>query len=91
MSTVNAAEVLMFLSRSKIAVPAEGLKRLRTLRLDLVPPDIAMLLLVAESRERFTISFGDRFCYALARALDEPILTLDADFARTDAALVPLA
>lgn len=91
MSTVNAAEVLMFLSRSEIATPAEGLKRLRILRLDLVPPDIATILLVAQTRDRFSISFGDRFCYALAKVRDEPILTLDADFARTDATLVPLA
>lgn len=89
MSTVNAAEVLLFLERSKTATPIEGLRELRLLRLELVAPDPKAIVLVAESRARFTISFGDRFCYALHKLRGEPILTLDRDFEKTDAVLVP--
>lgn len=91
MSTVNLTEVMLFLHRTGRPDPTVGLRRMHDLGIEFVPPDLPPSLLAAESRNRFRISFGDRFCYALAKVRDEPILTLDADFARTDARLVPLA
>lgn len=35
------------------------------------------------------LNFGDCFAYALARALDEPLLSVGEDFARTDVRVVP--
>lgn len=49
-----------------------------------VPTDESLAIETVEARHRF----GDAFVYAKARGL--PILTLDAEFAKTDAALVPL-
>jgi len=37
-----------------------------------------------KGRHRAGLNFGDLFAYALARALDEPLLYQGADFAHTD-------
>lgn len=60
------------------------------LRIDVVPVDATLAFLAAKARHRYPIRFGDAFVYALAKERGLPILTLDAEFAKTDAALVPI-
>lgn len=90
MSTVDFCEVLMFLHGSPTGDPSAGLQKLREFGIPFVPPDVETTLVAAASRSRFSINLGDTFCYALAKLRNEPILTLDADFARTDVALAPI-
>ena len=61
------------------------------LGVEIVPVDKAQAVSAAEARHRYPIRFGDAFVYALAQARGLPVLTLDAEFAKTDADLVPLA
>ena len=89
MSVVNLVEVMIVLQRDAPAVAPRVPAELAAFDVELVSPDLATALLAAEARGRFSINFGDTFCYALAKIRGEPILTLDADFTRTDAALVP--
>lgn len=60
------------------------------LGIEIVPVDESLAVAAAEARHRFPIRFGDAFVYALAKARGLPVLTLDAEFRKTDAALVPL-
>ena len=43
-----------------------------------------MVELVIRARHQFPLTFGGCFAYAHARLLSEPLLTLDADFLKTD-------
>jgi ribonuclease VapC len=42
-----------------------------------------------KGRDAAGLNFGDCFAYALARALDEPLLFVGDDFARTDVRVAP--
>lgn len=59
----------------------------------LMPLDERQLILAGEALERFgkgrhpaRLNFGDCFSYALAKAVDEPLLFKGDDFTRTDIA-----
>jgi len=43
-----------------------------------------------KGRHPASLNFGDCFSYALAKSVDEPLLCIGGDFARTDLSLVPL-
>ena len=58
--------------------------------IEIVPVDATLAVAASVARVTYPIRFGDGFVYALAKARDLPILTLDAEFAKTDAKLVPL-
>lgn len=78
-STVNLAEVAAALARNG---NPEGAVRaiIATLKLSSVPPDEAMALdagLLRSITDSAGLSLGDRFCLALARRLDAPVLTAD--------------
>ncbi len=89
---VNLAEVVMTSARRNPATHPVVLRSLGRMPLEVIPADGALAHAAAEAKVRFPVlNFGDTFCYALAKRRDEPILTLDADFARTDARLVPLS
>ena len=49
-----------------------------------VAPDESQAQLAAKARLRFPLNLGDCFAYALARAEQCPILTLDQDFRALD-------
>jgi ribonuclease VapC len=58
---------------------------------EIVPPDARQIDLAFEGFRRFgrgrhpaALNFGDLFAYALARALDEPLLFKGEDFGKTD-------
>jgi ribonuclease VapC len=64
---------------------------LQAFSVDPVPVDLTHIELASEGFRRFgkgrhpaRLNFGDLFSYALARALDEPLLYKGDDFAKTD-------
>lgn len=89
MASVTLTEVLLAGLKAGIANP-DTLALVRGFDIQIVPVDEALAVVSAEARHRFPIRFGDAFVYALAKARSLPILTLDAEFAKTDATLVPL-
>ena len=89
MASVTLTEVA--LAGLKIGVSAlASAARVRAFGIAIIPVTEAQAINAAEARHRFPIRFGDAFVYALAKEREMPILTLDAEFAKTDAALVPL-
>lgn len=90
MSTVNLCEVLVLAADRKAVSVAEVTELLMPFAIDYVAPDTLTTAVAATARLRLPLNFGDCFAYALAKTRNEPLLTLDSDFARTDAALVPL-
>ena len=57
---------------------------LERLGIEFMSPNRDIVSIVGEARQRFPLNFGDCFAYAHARLLGEPLLTLDADFLKTD-------
>lgn len=90
MSTVTFAEVAMGLEKRGMD-PRRARTYLDELGCEFVPPEVETAWEAARARHRYPINFGDAFVYALAKERSLPILTLDAEFAKTDADLVPLA
>jgi len=84
MSWVNVAESALGANRYNPGASAALEPLLRQLEVDFLVPDYAVVHLVADVRARYHINFGDCFAYAHARLLNEPLLTLDADFLKTD-------
>lgn len=90
MASVNWTEVLLIVLR--IGGSASVVSELvQELGIEIVSVDRALSESAAAARHRYPIRFGDAFVYALAKERNLPILTLDAEFAKTDADLVPLA
>ena len=88
MSWVNVAELCMVSARIRTHATEAILRFLGEFGVERLAPDEAVVALAVEARSRFRINFGDCFAYAHAKLLDEPLLTLDADFLRTDLARV---
>ena len=88
MSTVNLAEVLIRLRDRQPTLFPELQQRLLSSGIRFIPPDHAQAVIAAEARLRFPLNLGDCFAYALARAEQCPILTLDEDFRGVDVAVV---
>jgi ribonuclease VapC len=90
MSAVNYAECLIrVLDRAPLA--ANTLERtLAEFALEIVPVDRMLASDAAIARLRYPINLGDCFAYALAKSRGMTLLTLDADFDKTDVALVDL-
>lgn len=84
MSWVNAAEVGMSCERKGKGGGRAAFDGLRRLGVEMLQPDFDILALAVEARRDFPLNFGDCFAYAHAKLLDEPLLTLDADFLKTD-------
>ena len=91
MSTVTLAECGIVLARRVGLAPEESRTRIEGFRIEFVPLDSDQAVIAAQARLRFPIRFGDGFVYALAKERGLPILTLDAEFSKTDADLVPLS
>jgi len=88
MSWVNATEVAMSMERKALGGGGVAMDLLARSQIELLAPDREIAVLVAEARQRFPLNFGDCFAYAHAKLLDEPLLTLVADFLKTDLAAV---
>lgn len=91
MSAVNYTESLIrVLDRNPGS--AQALEQTLTdFALEIVPVDRALAGAAARARLQYPINLGDCFAYALAKANNVALLTLDSDFRKTDAQLVELA
>lgn len=88
MSTVNLAETLIRVRDRQPSSHASIERQLLAGSISFVPPSVAQAQRAAEARLRYPLNLGDCFAYALAILENEPLLTLDSDFARTDVQLV---
>jgi ribonuclease VapC len=84
MSTVNLAETLILLNDRQPTLYSSLERRVLESAIRFVGPDIAQARIASEARIRFPLNLGDCFAYALASIEGLPVLTLDADFKRTD-------
>lgn len=90
MSTVNLAEALIHLKDRQPARYEQLEARLLGSSIRFIPPDAEQARTAATARLKYPLNLGDCFAYALAVALDCPVLTLDSDFETTDRpALMP--
>ena len=90
MSTVNLTETLILLQDRQPQL-FEGLKVLLLgSNIRFVAPDPIQATIAADARMRLPLNLGDCFAYALCKAEDSPLLTLDEDFKKTDLRLVEL-
>lgn len=91
MSSVTLAECCIVLGRRAGMSADESRKKIEALSVEIVALDGDAAVVAAAARLRFPIRFGDGFVYALAKERGLPILTLDVEFGKTDADLVPLS
>jgi ribonuclease VapC len=88
-STVTLVECAIVLGRRAGFAVTHTYEQLEALGIEFEAPSVAQSLVAADARLRYPLRFGDSFVYALAKEHNLPILTLDAEFTRTDAVLVP--
>jgi ribonuclease VapC len=88
MSTVNLTEVLIRLHDRQPTLASSLQQRLLSSGIRFIPPDERQAAIAAEARLQFPLNLGDCFAYALARAEQCPVLTLDEDFRSVDVAVV---
>jgi ribonuclease VapC len=84
MSTVNLAEALIRIRDRQPHLADELEERLLTSGIRFVPADLRQAQLAARARLAFPLNLGDCFAYALAKAEDCAILTLEVDFRAVD-------
>lgn len=92
MSAATLVELMIVIDRFKDQRSSQILDLfLDELQLDIVPVDTALPALARSANRHFgkgnhpaRLNFGDCFSYALAKALDEPLLFKGDDFAQTD-------
>jgi ribonuclease VapC len=88
MSTVNLAEALIRI-RDRQPTLADTLEnQLLSSGIRFIAPDESQAKIAAGARLRFPLNLGDCFAYALARAEQCPILTLDQDFRALDVPVI---
>ncbi|RYG38802.1 PIN domain-containing protein [bacterium] len=90
MSAATLTEISIVRFRRAGISPQQSYRDVLAMDIEIVPVTVSQSIVAAEARVKFPIRFGDAFVYALAKERNLPILTLDAEFAKTDAALVPL-
>lgn len=74
----------MVAQRARLGADAILVANLRRDGVHFLEDTMATCDAAVEAKARFSLNFGDCFAYAHARLLDEPLLTLDADFLKTD-------
>jgi len=84
MSTVNLAECLIILRLRDPKQADAHEQQLLTGSINFIAPDITQTKLAARARSVYPLNFGDCFAYALAKSTGLPLLTLDADFRKSD-------
>lgn len=87
MSTVNYAEALILIQDRQPHLLAEIREAIESSSIRLVAPTPEHAETAAAARLRYPLNLGDCFAYALAKHEDCPLLTLDADFRKTDVAV----
>ena len=84
MSLINLAEVRMVVERKRRGADKIVLANLQRDGVHFLADTLATCDTAVNAKARFSLNFGDCFAYAHAKLLDEPLLTLDADFLKTD-------
>lgn len=84
MSTVNYAEALVLIGDRQPHLLDQIRQMIEESPLRLVPASTRQAEIAAKARLRFPLNLGDCFAYALAVDEQCPVLTLDADFRKTD-------
>jgi ribonuclease VapC len=87
MSTVNLCETYVLAADRRGIEVTEVAEHIDAFAIEQVPPDEQTAILAAIARLSLPLNFGDCFAYALAKLRAQPLLSLDADFARTDVKL----
>lgn len=88
MSTVNLTEFLILI-RSRLTVGYDQVyEKILTTGIRFIPPTVHHAEVAAKARLQYPLNLGDCFVYALAKDENEPILTLDPDFKKTDAVVI---
>jgi len=88
MSTVNLAEALMRLRDAQPAKFDQLEADILASSIEFVSPDVSQTKVASRARNQYPLNFGDCFAYALAKSTGLPLLTLDADFRKTDILVV---
>ena len=88
MSTVDLAETLIRLRDRQPTLFPELEDEILSSGIRFIAPDVDQGRIAADARLRFPLNLGDCFAYALARAEECPILTLDNDFRAVDVPVV---
>jgi ribonuclease VapC len=88
MSTVNYAEALILIQDRQPHLFDQIRDTIRASSIRLVAPTPEQAELAASARLRYPLNLGDCFAYALAKAEECPLLTLDRDFRKTDVPVV---
>ena len=88
MSTVNYAEVLILLRDRQPHLLEELRQALDASPVRLVSPTRMHAEIAASARLEYPLNLGDCFAYALAKAEDCPVLTLDRGFRKTDVPVI---
>ncbi len=89
MSTVNLTETLILMEDKQPKLFQEMREELLSSTIRFVPPTITQAETAARARMQYPINLGDCFAYALASEEQDSILTLDAEFKKTDAQIYP--
>ncbi|MCB0331026.1 MAG: type II toxin-antitoxin system VapC family toxin [Bdellovibrionales bacterium] len=84
MSTVNYAETLILLEDRQPQLFEDLRAEIDALPIRFVSPDLPQAAVAAKARLRYPLNLGDCFVYALAVVEGCSIITLDADFLKTD-------
>lgn len=88
MSTVNLAEVLILI-RSRLPDHYNFFHgEIYSSSIQFLAPTEVHAEWVASTRLKYPINLGDCFAYALAKEENEPLLTLDEKFKKTDVELL---
>ena len=88
MSTVNLSETLILCKSKQPQQFAELEDKILNLPIRFVAPEVKQAQIAASARERFPINLGDCFAYALAKIEGCGVLTIDADFQKTDLEII---
>lgn len=88
MSTVNLAETLIRLQDRQPTLFPDLEDEILSSGIRFIAPDVDQARMAADARLRFPLNLGDCFAYALARAEECSILTLDNDFRAVDVPVV---
>lgn len=88
MSTVNLTEVMILLEDRQPQHFKKLKEEVLSAPIRFVPPTIQHSLIAAQARHEYPLNLGDCFAYALAKQEGCGLLTLDADFKKTDVLVI---
>jgi ribonuclease VapC len=88
MSTVNLTEVMILIKDRQPQHFKKLSEEVLSSSIRFVPPTTEHAMIAAEARHNYPLNLGDCFAYALAKQEGCAVLTLDADFKKTDVQVI---